>query len=89
MNFTVVWKPEAERRLATIWTDAEDRAAIARAADAIDSALAIDPEGVGESRSSARRILLEPPLGVIYRLSTEDRMVIVLTVWSYRRGGSN
>ncbi len=89
MSFTVVWKPEAERRLATIWTDAIDRNAVSRAADAIDNALKNRPEILGESRSKGRRILLEEPLGVIFRVSPPDRMVTVLTVWTYERRGKS
>jgi plasmid stabilization system protein ParE len=85
MRFTVVWKPEAERRLATIWTEATDRDAVTRAAGVIDRALRSDPENVGESRNKGRRICHEPPLGVIFRVSPPDRMVTVLTVWSYER----
>ncbi len=85
MSFTVVWKPEAERRLATIWTNAGDRNAIARAAGVIDRTLLSRPESVGESRNQGRRILLEPPLGVVYRVSPPDRTVTVLTVWAYER----
>ena len=85
MSFTVVWKPEAERRLATIWTDAIERDAVTRAADVIDRALKNHPESLGESRNNGRRIHHEPPLGVIFRVSSADRMVTVLTVWSYER----
>ena len=87
MSFTVVWKPEAERRLATIWTDAMDRDAITKAASAIDKALKSNPEKLGESRGKGRRIWLEVPLGVIFRVSPPDRMVTVLTVWIYERRG--
>lgn len=85
MSFTVVWKPEAERRLAEIWTDAADRNAVTRAAGIIDRALGDDPESLGESRNEGRRVLLEPPLGVIYRVSPADRMVTVVAVWTYER----
>jgi hypothetical protein len=33
MNYTVVWKPTAERRLTQIWNDAVDRPAVTDAAD--------------------------------------------------------
>jgi hypothetical protein len=85
MSFTVVWKPEAERRLATIWTEATDRSAVTRAAGAIDKALKSDPENFGESRGGGRRICLQDPLGVIVRVSPLDRMATVLTVWTYER----
>jgi hypothetical protein len=85
MSFTVVWKPEAERRLATIWTDATDRNAVTRAAGAIDRVLKSHPENLGESRNKGRRIILEAPLGVAFRVSPSDRLVTVLTVWAYER----
>ncbi len=37
MNYTVVWRPSAERTLAQIWTAATDRQAIADAANLIDA----------------------------------------------------
>jgi plasmid stabilization system protein ParE len=89
VSFTVVWKPEAERRLATIWTDATDRNAVTRAAGAIDKALKNDPEHLGESRGYGRQIWLEDPLGVVFRVSPPDRMVTVLTVWKYERRGKS
>ena len=85
VRFTVVWKPEAERRLATIWTEATDRNAVTRAAGAIDQAFKSDPEHIGESRGGGLRICLEDPLGVIFRGSPPDRLVSVLTVWTYNR----
>ncbi len=36
MKYTVVWVLAALMELATIWTDAEDRAAVAAASDEID-----------------------------------------------------
>jgi hypothetical protein len=89
MSFTVVWKPEAERRLATIWTDATDRDAVTRASAAIDKAFKSHPETLGESRPKERRIWLEDPLDVIFRVSPQDRLVSVLTVWTYKRRGRN
>jgi plasmid stabilization system protein ParE len=85
MNFTVIWKPEAERRLATIWTDAADRNAVTRAVAAIDRALKSHPEDLGESRNKGRRVFLEGPLGVAFHVSPSDRMVTVLTVWEFAR----
>jgi hypothetical protein len=51
MSSTVVWKPEAQRRLAAIGTTATDRNAVTRAAAAIDKALQSHPQILGESRS--------------------------------------
>lgn len=83
MSYSVLWRPIAEQRLAEIWMSANDRNAVSRAAHAIDEALRVDPEQVGESRADDVRILLEPPLGVLYTVSPDDRMVYVLSVWRW------
>jgi len=55
------------------------------AADEIDRRLGTNPLGDGESREDDLRILLIPPLGVMYRVSPADRIVHVFEVWSYRQ----
>jgi plasmid stabilization system protein ParE len=84
MRYTVVWKPEAQRRLANLWLNAADRRAVTAAADAIDKKLLTDPGTQGESRPGGRRILMESPLGVLFKVSEQDRIVTVLTVWRFR-----
>lgn len=81
MNFEVLWVTEAENELATIWTVSADRNAITAAAHIIDSVLRTDPEDAGESRDDDRRVFLEPPLGVVFAVSPQDRTVHVLSVW--------
>lgn len=84
MNYTVIWKPEADRRLADIWLNAADRAAVTAAAHQIDQKLRRDPENEGESRDKGRRIQLVAPLGVLYRVAPDDRLVNVVAVWAYK-----
>jgi hypothetical protein len=86
MSYQVFWVTEAEEELAAIWLDADDRNAIATAAHVIDIALRLDPETVGESRGEGRRIFWEPPLGVIFIVSSDDRIVSVLNVWRFETG---
>ena len=81
MSYTVVWATTAERKLAELWLDAEDRNALSAAADQVEAILRANPEQSGESRFSDRRILIVPPLVVIYRCAALDRMVHVLTLW--------
>ncbi len=81
MNYTVVWRPAAERRLAQSWADADDRPAITKAADAIDSLLRSRPLHVGESRVQNIRILTVAPVSVYYDVHEDDRMVAVWAVW--------
>jgi plasmid stabilization system protein ParE len=81
MNYTVVWKPAAERELAEIWSRATERSAISAAADEIDQLLRSSPHHQGESRSGAIRVTFSDPLGVFFHISDEDRLVSVLRVW--------
>src|SRR5438105_1028553 len=43
MRYTVHWEPEAEQRLAQLWTSGPNRAAVRTAADHIDWLLERDP----------------------------------------------
>jgi hypothetical protein len=83
MNYAVLWTPVAEQRLAAIWASASDRNAVARAAHAIDEALAVDAERVGESREDDVRVLFEEPLGALFTASPDDRTAKVLSVWRW------
>ena len=81
MKYTVVWQAPALRRLAELWNDATDRAAIARAADAIDRLLGTDAAQQGEARSGNMRILFVGPLAVLYEVEELDRLASVFAVW--------
>ena len=81
MTFTVVWRTDALERLAAIWNDATDRAAVSRTSNAIDAELQKDPFAVGESRQGRTRIWLPSPLGIFYDVSPDDCLVTVWAVW--------
>ena len=81
MKFSVVWQPDAETQLARLWEQSSDRTAFALAANHIEHVLRSYPDRVGEDRFEGDRILFESPLGVVFRLIMEDRMVQVLRVW--------
>jgi hypothetical protein len=83
MRFTVLWVKKAEQELAELWLNALDRTAITQASNRIDRILGRDPEQVGESREGNRRILVEPPLAVIFRVELMDRLVQVLHVFRF------
>jgi hypothetical protein len=88
--FRVRWVRSALNELAAVWTLADDRGAVTSAVHQIDEALKVDPEARGESRDKGRRILLVPPLAVIFKTDPLDRTVSVLAVWRFtrRRDGS-
>jgi plasmid stabilization system protein ParE len=84
MNYDVIWVPSAENQLASIWTAARNRTAVARAAARIDGMLANDPNSEGESRPDGRRVLIVMPLVVYYQVDEADRRVRVLHVRASR-----
>jgi hypothetical protein len=85
MKYTVVWRPTAEGKLTSIWTSADDRPLVTRAADDIDAMLAASPQDVGESREGNTRILAVYPLCVHYDVHEADRLVAVWAVWRTRK----
>lgn len=82
MKYTVVWRPEAEDELAAIWLVAEDRDEITAVSGVVDRTLKWDPYNSSESRGGNHRILLIEPLVVYYRVSDEDRLITVESVWT-------
>jgi len=84
-RYTVFWTKKAEEQLALIWAAAPDRAAIADSADAMDAALGMDPQDVGESRADGYRIVFRGGLAIIFIVSEPDRTVSVVSARSFRR----
>lgn len=84
MSFTVVWNPSAERDLAELWMNSTDRESVAAAADEIDAGLRRDAPFQGESRGGNSRILVVPPLAILFDVNHDDRMV---SVWAVLRWG--
>ena len=80
MVWTVVWLPDAESELAELWLASTDRERTTLAADQIEKQLRHNPDSAGESRAAGRRILIVPPLAVIYRILFDDRIVQVSNV---------
>ena len=77
MTYAVIWRPSAERKLAEIWTSADDRQTVTDAANAIDALLRATPLEVGESRVVNIRILTVLPLSVYYDVHEECRAYAV------------
>jgi hypothetical protein len=80
MNYTVRWRRSATNALANIWNQAPDRQAVTDAANRIDRELARDPSNLGESRSRGRRIVIDLPLAVIFKVDEARRRVLVVRV---------
>jgi hypothetical protein len=83
MKYTVVWLPSALERLAEIWNDGPDRAAITQAANRMDRQLLFDPQNQGEARDDNLRIMIDAPLVVYFTVSELDCLVTVRAVWRW------
>ena len=81
MRYTVIWRSKAEARLAQLWLQASDRNDVARAADRIDQRLHVDPEQQAEVSSGDLHSVVVHPLGFLYRVLPDDRIVEVAWVW--------
>lgn len=81
MKYTVVYVPEAEQQLAAIWNSSQQQAEVSRAANEIDRLLAYHAPSEGEARSGDVRLLIVPPLAVLYRIHPDDCIVRVAEVW--------
>jgi len=82
MKYSVRWLPDAEQELAALWMPA-NRRAVTQAANQIDQDLSKSPESLGESRPGGLRIYFVSPLAVLFRVSSEDRLVQVMHVWTF------
>jgi hypothetical protein len=81
--FTVVWVIRAEHELAALWLASADRAAVTRATHEIEQRLHRHPQEEGESRGVDQRVTFVPPLGVLFEVDEDDRIVWVLQVWAF------
>ena len=82
MKYTVIWKPSALQRLASIWLAAPDKDAVNRAVSQIDGHLQQDA-GVGEEYIGDTLLIVAPPLVVAYEVNRGDCQATVLSV-AYR-----
>ena len=80
MKWKVIWKPDAERRLTSIWLSDRMRQRITQAAHEIDEMLSSDPLNAGESRGGNDRIVFAQPLVVLVEVLPDKRTVHVLQV---------
>jgi hypothetical protein len=88
VNYRVSWDPDAFARLRREWKQADEPAAGIRAFDAIEQILSDDAHLQGESREASRRILIVPPLGVIFRAKPKLREVLILDAWMIPKRGA-
>jgi mRNA-degrading endonuclease RelE of RelBE toxin-antitoxin system len=83
MKWTVLWHPEASDKLAEVWLHADNRRAVTQSTHRIELALHEDADKKGVD-FYGDRLLVEPPLSVVYRVSAPDRTVMILDVQHHR-----
>jgi hypothetical protein len=81
MRFTVIWTASTRDDLAKLWLSATNRSATQRAADDIDRRLRTDAHLLGQPFFEDR-MLVVPPLAVVFSVSLPDCLVTVWQVWS-------
>jgi hypothetical protein len=72
MRYTVIWSPETESGLASIWMRASDQQAVSDAANSIDRQLRNSPEKLGADLGGGDRYLECSPLVVIFSIEPDD-----------------
>ena len=82
--YQVEWSRDALDRMTSAWLDGDAALpeAITTAVSRIDERLARDPTNTGESRSAGRRVLFLSPLGIRFRVYTNQETVVVLRAWA-------
>jgi plasmid stabilization system protein ParE len=80
MRFTVIWTQSALDSLADLWNHSLNRNAITVAQHIIDQLLKNDPYEKGVD-FYGDRLLVVPPLQVIFSLNDLDMQVVIHTVW--------
>jgi hypothetical protein len=78
-RYTVVWSPSARRRLAQMWLDNPAvKQDIADATNETERALAYEPEPLGVATSEHARLVVRPPISILFRVVDGDRQVRVI-----------
>lgn len=81
MRYEVIWTPDAERDLASVWLNAANRPAVTKSIHQLERDLSISPLSVGESRrSSVERIAYLEPVGISFSIIVDDLKVYVTAV---------
>jgi hypothetical protein len=75
MNFRVEWLQSVEADLQTLWQRTEEIDALTGYAEQIDKILARNPMDQGESRSQGIRVWIRRPLGVLYHVDDNIKLV--------------
>jgi hypothetical protein len=81
VKYRVQWDPDAFRELRKAWLAASEPDAGLLAFDEIETILSVDANNAGESREGELRILIVPPIGVIFQARPDIGEVLIVNAW--------
>lgn len=81
MKYRIAWDPDAFRNLRRKSNAAGKPHAATLAFEAIETALSTNAHRCGESREGDQRILLVPPIGIIFEARQQAREAMILDAW--------
>jgi predicted ATPase len=79
-RYTVACTRDAEHALAQLWLRANDRSAVANAANEIERELRVDATTKGKTAPNGFMQLVVAPRSALFIVSEDDRTV---TIWSF------
>ncbi len=84
--FNIYRSQEAVTPLREVWEQADDdlREAILNASRLVNLRLHDNPHGEGESRDGRTRILFQAPIGVLYEVDDDKKLVSIVRSWAFR-----
>jgi hypothetical protein len=80
VSYRIVYRRRAKEKLADVWLNAVDPNAVTAAINEIEAQLRRDPLTAGESRPRQFRLVIEGPIGVLYKVDPQKQRVIVISV---------
>jgi hypothetical protein len=81
MKYTVVTVPVADHQLADIWLRVPNRQQVADAFNRIELLLKHDAHLLGREHPDGWRAFVVPPLAITFRVSEDDRLVTIMSVF--------
>jgi mRNA-degrading endonuclease RelE of RelBE toxin-antitoxin system len=81
MPYEVRWSSYAEKELDQPTLSASQKQALSDATARVEAALAMAPRDVGTMRLVSTRILVDKPLGIVYDIIEDDKIVVIAEAW--------
>jgi mRNA-degrading endonuclease RelE of RelBE toxin-antitoxin system len=80
VSYRIAYRRRAKEKLADVWMNAADPNAVTAAINEVEDKLHRDPLTTGVSRPGGYRLVIEGPIGVLYRVDPQQKRVIIISV---------